>query len=36
MSKTINQVIETAEKHGLQLKKNTLEFNASGLDFQVV
>ncbi|SHI20238.1 macrolide 2'-phosphotransferase [Desulfosporosinus lacus] len=36
MSKTINQVIETAEKHGLQLKKNTLEFNESGLDFQVV
>jgi macrolide phosphotransferase len=36
MSKTKNEVIEMAAKHGLVLKEDTLVFNESGLDFQVV
>jgi macrolide phosphotransferase len=36
MSKTKNEVIEIASKHGLLLKEDTLIFNESGLDFQVV
>lgn len=36
MSRTLKQVIEIAKKHGLNLKEDTLTFNESGLDFQVV
>lgn len=36
MSKTKKEVLEIAKKHGLKLKENTLTFNESGLDFQVV
>ncbi|GKU84392.1 macrolide 2'-phosphotransferase [Niallia sp. NCCP-28] len=36
MSKMKNEVLEIAEKHGLLLKKDTLIFDESGLDFQVV
>jgi macrolide phosphotransferase len=36
MSKTKNEVIEIAARHGLCLKEDTLVFNESGLDFQVV
>ena len=36
MSKTKKEVVEIAEKHGLQLKENSFVFNESGLDFQVV
>ena len=36
MSKTSKEVMELSEKHGLKLKENTLVFNESGLDFQVV
>jgi len=36
MSRTKRQVIEIAIKHGLTLKEDTLVFNESGLDFQVV
>ncbi|MFT9494368.1 macrolide 2'-phosphotransferase [Anaerosolibacter sp.] len=36
MSKTRKEVMEIAERHGLKLKENTLVFNESGLDFQVV
>lgn len=36
MSKTKIEVLKIAEKHGLQLLEDTLVFNESGLDFQVV
>ncbi|MBU5674850.1 macrolide 2'-phosphotransferase [Alkaliphilus sp. MSJ-5] len=36
MSRTKKEVIEIAEQHGIQLKEDTLVFNESGLDFQVV
>src|SRR5690625_146302 len=36
MSKTKNEVLEIAVKHGLQLIEDSMEFNESGLDFQVV
>ncbi|MEQ2468074.1 macrolide 2'-phosphotransferase [Niallia sp. Sow4_A1] len=36
MSKTKKEVLELAEKHGLELKENTFVFNESGVDFQVV
>ncbi|MBY0157156.1 macrolide 2'-phosphotransferase [Cytobacillus firmus] len=36
MSRTKKQVIEIAERHGLMLKGDTLVFNESGMDFQVV
>lgn len=36
MSKTKNEVIEISVKNGLLLKEDTLVFNESGLDFQVV
>lgn len=36
MSKTKVEVLEIAVKHGLNLKEDTLVFNESGLDFQVV
>ncbi|WP_130807627.1 Mph(B) family macrolide 2'-phosphotransferase [Senegalia massiliensis] len=36
MSKDIKQVIEIAKKHNLFLKEETMQFNESGLDFQVV
>lgn len=36
MCKTRKEVMEIAERHGLKLKENTLVFNESGLDFQVV
>lgn len=36
MSKDIKQVIEIAKKHNLFLKEETMKFNESGLDFQVV
>jgi macrolide phosphotransferase len=36
MSKTREEVIEIAERHGLKLKEDTLVFNESGLDFLVV
>ncbi|TKC16174.1 macrolide 2'-phosphotransferase [Robertmurraya kyonggiensis] len=36
MSKTIQEVMELAAKNGLDLKEDTLVFNESGLDFQVV
>jgi hypothetical protein len=35
MSKNLKQVMETAKKHRLNLKEETLELNESGLDFQV-
>lgn len=36
MSNTKKTVLEIAAKHGLVIKEETLEFNESGLDFQVV
>lgn len=36
MSRTKEQVIEIVGKQGLKLKEDTLTFNESGLDFQVV
>ncbi|MEN2768016.1 macrolide 2'-phosphotransferase [Ornithinibacillus xuwenensis] len=36
MSKSKQEVMKIAEKHGLHLKEDTLVFNESGLDFQVV
>ncbi|MFG6146901.1 macrolide 2'-phosphotransferase [Halobacillus sp. B23F22_1] len=36
MSNNIKQVLEIAEKHNLFLKEETMKFNESGLDFQVV
>lgn len=36
MSKTKQQVLEIAKKHHLQLREETLVWNESGLDFQVV
>ncbi|MEK4650220.1 macrolide 2'-phosphotransferase [Niallia sp. FSL W8-0954] len=36
MSKTKKEVLEIAEKHGLQLIEDFFVFNESGLDFQVV
>ncbi|UTT44576.1 MULTISPECIES: Mph(B) family macrolide 2'-phosphotransferase [Exiguobacterium] len=36
MSKNMKQVIEIAKKHNLILKEETMQFNESGLDFQVV
>ncbi|MFT9846306.1 Mph(B) family macrolide 2'-phosphotransferase [Aneurinibacillus sp. REN35] len=36
MSKDIKQVIEITKKHNLILKEETMQFNESGLDFQVV
>lgn len=36
MSKTKIEVIEIATKHGLNIKEDTLVFNESGIDFQVV
>ncbi|NDL68834.1 Mph(B) family macrolide 2'-phosphotransferase [Anaerotalea alkaliphila] len=36
MSKDMKQVIEIAKKHNLILKEETMQFNESGLDFQVV
>ncbi|GIO24790.1 macrolide 2'-phosphotransferase [Oceanobacillus sp. J11TS1] len=36
MSNSKNEVLELASKHGLILNKDTLVFNESGLDFQVV
>lgn len=36
MSKTKKEVLELAEKHGLELRENTFVFNESGVDFQVV
>lgn len=36
MSKDKKQVIEIAKKHRLTLKEETMKFNESGLDFQVV
>ncbi|AOT69509.1 macrolide 2'-phosphotransferase [Geosporobacter ferrireducens] len=36
MSRTKEQVIEIAKKYGLKIKEDTLTFNESGLDFQVV
>lgn len=36
MSKTKNEVIEIAVRHGLSLMNDSLVFNESGLDFQVV
>lgn len=36
MSKTKKEVMEIAEKHGLQLIANSFVINESGLDFQVV
>lgn len=36
MSRTHEEVIKIAKKHGLKLKEDTLIFNESGLDFQVV
>lgn len=35
MTRTQEQVIEIAGKHGLKLNEDTLTFNESGLDFQV-
>ena len=35
MSKDMKQVIEIAKKHNLVLKEETIQFNESGLDFQV-
>ncbi|MBU5330863.1 Mph(B) family macrolide 2'-phosphotransferase [Anaerocolumna aminovalerica] len=36
MSKEIKQVMEIVKKHNLILKEETMQFNESGLDFQVV
>ncbi|MCP3028320.1 macrolide 2'-phosphotransferase [Halobacillus sp. A5] len=36
MSKEMEQVVKLAENHGLTIRKETLEVNNSGLDFQVV
>lgn len=36
MSKDMKQVIEIAKKHNLILKEETMQFNESGLDFQVI
>lgn len=36
MNKDIKQLIEIANKYNLVLKEDTLQFNESGLDFQVV
>lgn len=36
MSKDIKQVIEIATKNNLMIKEETMQFNESGLDFQVV
>ncbi|MFZ7104119.1 MAG: Mph(B) family macrolide 2'-phosphotransferase [Peptococcaceae bacterium] len=36
MSKDIKQIHEIAKKHNLMLKEETMQFNESGLDFQVV
>ena len=36
MSKEIKEIIEIANKYNLALKEDTLQFNESGLDFQVV
>ncbi|SDH84398.1 Mph(B) family macrolide 2'-phosphotransferase [Desulfosporosinus hippei] len=36
MSADMKQVIEIAKKHNLILKEETMQFNESGLDFQVV
>lgn len=36
MSKDIKQVIEIAKRHNLFLREETIRFNESGLDFQVV
>ena len=36
MSNSKKYVLEIAARHGLVLKEETLEFNESGLDFQVV
>lgn len=36
MGKDMKQVMEIAKKHNLILKKETMQFNESGLDFQVV
>ena len=36
MSKDMKQVIEIAKKHNLILKEERMQFNESGLDFQVV
>ncbi|MBN7572931.1 MULTISPECIES: Mph(B) family macrolide 2'-phosphotransferase [Clostridium] len=36
MGKEMKQVMETAKKHNLILKEETMQFNESGLDFQVV
>src|SRR5690606_23369600 len=36
MSNTIQKVLEIASKNGLELNEDTLVFNESGLDFQVV
>ncbi len=36
MSKSMKQVMELAEQHQLSLRKETMEVNNSGLDFQVV
>ncbi|SFL37262.1 macrolide phosphotransferase [Gracilibacillus orientalis] len=36
MSKTIKDVMNITRKHDLQLQEDTLQYNESGLDFQVV
>ncbi|QUH25796.1 macrolide 2'-phosphotransferase [Serpentinicella alkaliphila] len=36
MSRTKEEVVEIAKKHGLKIKEDILKFNESGLDFQVV
>ena len=36
MGKEMKQVMEIAKKHNLILKEETIQFNESGLDFQVV
>ncbi|KHF41516.1 Mph(B) family macrolide 2'-phosphotransferase [Halalkalibacter okhensis] len=36
MNKDIKRVIEIATKHNLMIKEETMQFNESGLDFQVV
>lgn len=36
MSKNIEQVMEIAKRHELCLIEETIQFNESGLDFQVV
>lgn len=36
MTLTNDQVIEKAKRHGLEVRRDTLKYNESGLDFQVV